>query len=51
MANIKTIQGDIVRRILSAKFYFFKYLTEKPNEYYNMYPLVFSLGRVKGGFW
>ena len=51
MANIKTIKGTIVRRILSAKFYFFKYLTEKPNEYYNMYPLVFSLGRVKGGFW
>ena len=46
MANIKTIQGDVIRRILSAKFYFFKYITEKPNVYYNMYPLVFSLGKV-----
>ena len=51
MANIKIIKGTIIRKILSAKFYFFKYITEKPNEYYNMYPLVFSLGRVKGGFW
>ena len=46
MANIKTIKGDVIRRILSAKFYFFKYITEKPNEFYNMYPLVFSLGKV-----
>jgi hypothetical protein len=47
MASIMKIQGQRVPRIYSAKFYFFKYLTYAPtNRYYNMYPLVFSLGKV-----
>jgi hypothetical protein len=45
------ISGTRVTRIYSAKFYFFKYITYNPNEYYNVFPLVFSLGKVpkKGG--
>ena len=47
MASIMKVQGQRVARIYSAKFYFFKYLTYAPgNRYYNMYPLVFSLGKV-----
>ena len=51
-AGIHKISGRRVTRIYSAKFYFFKYITHKPNEYYNVFPLVFSLGKVpktKGG--
>ena len=40
------ISGKRVTRIYSAKFYFFKYITYNPNEYYNVFPLVFSLGKV-----
>ena len=46
MANIKQISGVSVKKILSAKFYLFKYITKKPNEYYNIYPLVFTLGKI-----
>ena len=46
MANIKQIEGVSVKRILSAKFYLFKYITDKPNIYYNIYPLVFTLGKL-----
>ena len=45
-AGIHKISGRRVTRIYSAKFYFFKYITHNPNEYYNVFPLVFSLGKV-----
>ena len=51
MANIKGISGLDTKRILSAKFYLFKYISPHPrsvgtNLYYNMYPLVFTLGKI-----
>jgi hypothetical protein len=46
MEKIQGIEGQRITRIYSAKFYFFKYITYNPNEYYNVFPLVFSLGKV-----
>ena len=47
MESINKIKGQRVARIYSAKLYFFKYITNEPtNRFYNMYPLVFSLGKV-----
>jgi len=45
--KIGELEGTRITRIYSSKFYFFKYITHAPgNDYYNIFPLVFSLGRV-----
>jgi len=55
MEKIQGIEGTRITRIYSAKFYFFKYVTYNsthPDFYYDMFPLIFTLGKVpksKGG--
>ena len=52
MEKIQGIEGTRITRIYSAKFYFFKYVTYNPVDYYDMFPLIFTLGKVpksKGG--
>ena len=47
MANeqINTVAGTRITRVYSAKFYYFKYVTEERNKWFNVFPLVFSLGK------
>ena len=46
MEKIQGIEGTRITRIYSAKFYFFKYITYNPIDYYDMFPLIFTLGKV-----
>ena len=43
--QINTVAGTRITRVYSAKFYYFKYVTEERNKWFNVFPLVFSLGK------
>lgn len=46
METINKVQGTRITRVYSAKFYYFKYITEEPNnKWFDAFPLVFSLGK------
>ena len=45
METINKVQGTRITRVYSAKFYFFKYITGEDNKWFNIFPLVFSLGK------
>tara|TARA_B100000470_G_scaffold221434_1_gene211792 strand:+ start:137 stop:634 length:498 start_codon:yes stop_codon:yes gene_type:complete len=44
--TIKDISGTRITRVYSAKFYFFKYITETNIEYFDIFPLILSLGKI-----
>ena len=47
MAKLKGIEGKGVGTLLAGNMYFYKYIAEDENDFYDMFPLVFIL-KVRG---
>lgn len=47
MAKLRNIEGITTNSLISGHMYYFKYIAEPENEYYDMFPLIF-MTRKKG---
>jgi hypothetical protein len=47
MAKLKLIEGSLAGKLISGHMYFYKYVAERTNDHYDLYPLIIML-RKKG---
>jgi len=50
ITSLREVKGKPVGRVQLGRMYFFKYIPQSPDDYYDMYPLVFVVRRKNAFF-
>ena len=50
ITSLRAVKGKPVGRVQLGRMYFFKYIPQSPDDYYDMYPLVFVVRRKNAFF-